>query len=539
MIIDLRKKSDLSDYHFEGYIFGLRYVDYQDYILNCYKKSGINFIKEINGSFCGYIKDLKNNKLIVFNDRYGIKDLYMYSNIYNIVISSDYNSIVKIVPKKTIDRQGVLEFVKFLYPLYEKTFLKEIKHLPQATILIIDLKKLKILQTIKYWDCKFTNSDKKPKHRNQLKEELWSLFNTAIEESFCNNQKKYAIANSGGLDSRTILYLAKNLGKSFISYTYGDKKSEAYYIANKLASKLTLEQRFIPIEHNFLAKYWDIHIERKPLMSVFSSWYYSSYRCLKDIDTNVNGFDSLFLGKKSYADCLKLYNHDITKGFTRIWELSKYCDDDLFNKLIIEPNESEIYDHYISNIKYSCNDDIINVLEEFEIKNRQRKLNKNEAWTDYLGQTNMRCPLLHNELVDFSLKLPFIERQDRKLYFDTMKDYLTKINHIRFDRCSYNLKDDIQNKRLKDFFWKYDKKLYRKMGISLLYKGTHKNVLQWLFHVENYKFIQSIFNDGNDIFDSIFDSKYITMNLSKILKSNNWQVIGSILTLKLWLKKYC
>ena len=155
MFIDISTPEELRDYWFEGYIYGKRTEEYRDYLLNGYRTKGITFIQEINGIFCGYIKDLPNDRVIIFNDRYGTKDLFCFETGGKIIMSSEFNELVKRIPKKTIDEIGVMEFLTFQYPLYEKTFVEEIRLLPGGTILVVDLKPPRSLKAIRYWDYKY------------------------------------------------------------------------------------------------------------------------------------------------------------------------------------------------------------------------------------------------------------------------------------------------------------------------------------------------------------------------------------------------
>lgn len=52
----------------------------EKYILNEYLKSGLNFVKRLNGVFVFSIYDKKKNKVYLINDRYGMKPIYYYAD---------------------------------------------------------------------------------------------------------------------------------------------------------------------------------------------------------------------------------------------------------------------------------------------------------------------------------------------------------------------------------------------------------------------------------------------------------------------------
>jgi asparagine synthase (glutamine-hydrolysing) len=91
-------------------------------------------LKELNGVFSIIIYDRRNNNLIICNDRYGFRPLYICDRGDYFLFSSEIKAILQDRSfGKYIDREAMADFFSFGYILGNKTFFKDIKLLPPAS----------------------------------------------------------------------------------------------------------------------------------------------------------------------------------------------------------------------------------------------------------------------------------------------------------------------------------------------------------------------------------------------------------------------
>jgi len=64
-----------------------------------------------------------------------------------------------------------------------------------------------------------------------------------------------------------------------------------------------------------------------------------------------------------------------------------------------------------------------------------------EGWVNFLDDMDMRCPLMHNDVVDLAFTIPFEWRRDRELYKEALACHHPAISRIRFERSPYSARD--------------------------------------------------------------------------------------------------
>ena len=70
-----------------------------NYLVHSYEESGDEFVGKLNGRFSGVIIDLRQRKMALFNDRYGLSRIYFYEKDGSFYFSSEAKSLLKIFPE--------------------------------------------------------------------------------------------------------------------------------------------------------------------------------------------------------------------------------------------------------------------------------------------------------------------------------------------------------------------------------------------------------------------------------------------------------
>lgn len=417
-----------------------------------------------------------------------------------------------------LDKIGIIQFILFLYPLYERTFVENVKF----AFLIEEGRKFR-----------FRYNENRSGYSIRNEDALWNILYSGLKNITHDRQKKYGIGNSGGLDTRVVLYILKQLNRKVAAYTFGDFPSDAAFIADVVADRLSVTNKHISIEYDFLEQYWEIVVERRPMYSLLYSWYLSVARELPFFDIHITGFNGdNMLGSHLSKNLLFITNK--FELYRYIYEHYKVVSEDLVKPILRDVKLLDLsYKDYLSNITKSENKRNENIFEEFNFMCRQLRFIKNSINFDYCGKYHWCSPFFTKDFMDFALNLTFQERYGRKLYYNTAGKHMKELEDIRFERHCFSLKDDVLMRYIKNIFWKVDTTLNTK----LFFKGSHKNVRRWLKRSSSYLFVRKKFETKSEAFDSIFDTKYILENLEFLLDQNIYLVFN-LLTVKLWIEKY-
>jgi hypothetical protein len=382
---------------FWGFLYGKPLSDCADYILSRARLDPAGFLQGLNGGFCGYVH--LGERIVVFNDRFGYGKVYLGECPEGVVAGSSFNEVARRLVQRTPDLVGILEFLRFGYPLYDRTFLQEVRLLPPGSRLEIDSSSGKPVREERYWRYEFIED--LTADRERMREQLWETLGSAVEDCFADPREVYAVGNSGGLDSRSVLAIARSKGFDFVAYTLGTPGSDAVRIANQISRKLELRQENIDIETDFLPKYYKIHQERRPMITLASAWYYSGIEKLGGCTVNVTGmFGDNTLGIHLVNQYLEM-NHD--------WDLYNYhslADDDYLTTLTPLSYDG-VNDHFQSILSTCDQPSRVKRFDQWNFENRQFRFIMPEGWVSFLDDMQMRCPFMHNDLVDFAFTIPF------------------------------------------------------------------------------------------------------------------------------------
>ena len=215
-------------------------------IIHGYEQWGEKILDKLEGMFGLAIYDKKNDKIIIARDRIGKKPLFYYKNKEQLIFSSEFRSIIKIIPKQDIklDETTLKLWNGFPYLAdNENTLEKNIKKIPPGHYLIYEKKDIKLK---KYWDLK-VNKRINNLSLNDATNELEKL----LEESVANRliaDVPVGILLSGGLDSSLISALAKKRKDNITTLTasFDDVIDESSY-AKIVSDHLKTKQLFLKV----------------------------------------------------------------------------------------------------------------------------------------------------------------------------------------------------------------------------------------------------------------------------------------------------
>jgi asparagine synthase (glutamine-hydrolysing) len=242
VISDLRKKNHIFDPKNASILIHL-YEEYQD-----------DFIKTLNGYFFCIIINLKEKKVVLFNDKYGRGTIYYYENNDLYAFSSEAKSLLKAFPElREIDNISVGESIVYDCVLDNNTYFKNIKILPSSSLLKITKNEV-IKKT--YFDFSEFESERTFKIDDYI-EEYSSAFKKILPRYLKGGS--LGLTLTGGTDTRTILSCINTEKYALPCYTFGCDYKDTFdiKIASKICTLNNLDYNSIILDERFFSKYSD------------------------------------------------------------------------------------------------------------------------------------------------------------------------------------------------------------------------------------------------------------------------------------------
>lgn len=231
-----------------GFIIGMTTKESLLNLKELYIRHGKDFPKFIDGEFFILLHDYNKNETNFISDRFNTR-VHFYTIEKNVIIVSPYpNNLIKVKDEKVILKSSIKEYLTDYYIQYDvmggKTFYKGIHSIPHGTILSI--KNGRISSKHNYYSFHYEEDD-------SIKEEKFAkqsakLFKNAILKRL-NEQNKYILELSGGLDSRMVLAAICDAfdRRKVKTITFGEKLCDEARIASVVSNTLRVKHKIFPI----------------------------------------------------------------------------------------------------------------------------------------------------------------------------------------------------------------------------------------------------------------------------------------------------
>lgn len=220
----------------EGYSFGSN--SDTEVVLKSYHFWGIDCVERFRGMFAFAIYDSKQQEIIIFRDRAGVKPLYYSLTDNALIFSSELRPLLNYPDfNKEIDFEAVSSYLQFGYIHAPKTIFKTVQKLLPGHYLKYDIKS-KVLVKNCYWNINDF-------YENQVaREDITEKLEATIIEAF--NLRMIAdvpvgVFLSGGIDSSLVAAIVQKYSKMPINtFTIGfeDKKYDESNYAKEIAKYL-------------------------------------------------------------------------------------------------------------------------------------------------------------------------------------------------------------------------------------------------------------------------------------------------------------
>lgn len=492
---------------------------------NEYQKSSVEFIKNLKGSFSGFILDENIQKVFVFNDHLSSKNIfYYYDEKFGFVFCSELKAISKLFRKHevpfSLNRDAVYMMSLYGFLLEDNTYIKEIKKLPYSSVIYFDYK-TNTMSINKHF-CYQSLKKEKIKSSDAIVE-LNALFEQSVIRCW-NKDLKYGNRHlsllSGGMDARTNVLVAKKLGfKNISTITFGQSNSQDIRYSQKIAVGENL---------NHFTRFLD----------------YPSY-LIDDIEKNyVRPNDGLMMYHTSahMSSTLKSFNtqpysilHTGQIGDVLLGSFSQEKFDFKKNKAIIG------YTGNVGELELLKKIESLNsILEKYQelgyeiYSYEQRQINATLVGDRSLNNViDNFSPFYDLDLINFCLSLPSDLKKNQIIYYDWLKKYHRNILNYPWEKIQLK-----PNSRFKIIYGKYYKKYFN--GAKKYFHLNYDSMNPYAVWMKKHPFILETLNR---ILAEEIESPYIDSELKNDLRQiynrdifeyrNKFAVITALLALKL------
>ena len=521
----------------KGYRFDYPNND-AEFAMHLYEEYGVDKFGELNGVFAFSIWDSHKKELILVNDRYGMRPLYYFFNKNKKMLL--FGSELKTISRqdffdKKIDWDAWNIFLRIGFLVGEDTFYKNIRTLPQGSVLHFDLASLTIKN---YWNY----GDLKTKSNFNEKEDIDNVifhFKQSIKRRIIPN-KKTAVFLSGGLDSRGIAAELKHQEVSFTSFTIRrfflseDDRKLAAAVARKLDVKnISCDLPFdflesAPARKNAILDYEsDENTWILPLLDAIPGDFKINY---DGIANDLISDPMLYCDKnKKFIDLLELRQYD---KFITDW-LYGHCYS--FLRWPIGDNKSNF--HFFTDeirLKFSSDNFIEKIKSQilkfegnpnqyilFMFNSRTRREISLSPFQLILNKLESLCPYLDNDYFEYVMSLPISAKKNMSLR--------SRVQNIAYPELSRVNKDFFEKNTIK---FENPNQMYHQKIKDLL--RMERGLLGRDYsNVFNYKYLIPRFLFDYFLSVSLFWKKEIRLKL--ICERSHYFLVSPVHFLHSWL----
>jgi len=224
------------------------------YLVWLYEQNGLGFLTGLNGWFSGLIIDIREQKIVLFNDRYGFNRIYCHERAEGFYFSSEAKSLLKVLPDlRRLDYPSVGETVSCGCVLQSRTLFAGVSLLPGASRWTFRPDRAVAKETY------FNKSDWENQPRltgHEYYEKLNETF-PGVLRKYLNGNVRTGMSLTGGLDGRMIMAWTTCPPETLPCYTFGGGYRDCtdVAVARQVAKACGQPHQVIPVDGQFLREF--------------------------------------------------------------------------------------------------------------------------------------------------------------------------------------------------------------------------------------------------------------------------------------------
>jgi asparagine synthase (glutamine-hydrolysing) len=220
-------------------------------VISRYEECGEAFVRELNGCFAGALVDRRRGRCLVFNDRFGVKRLFVHQEHETVYFATEAKALLRVLPEtRGFDRTGLAEFLTCGCTTGARSLFTGISICPAASLWTIAKGKV-IAKSVYFHRSEW-------EHQERLDEEH---FRDRFDAAFASSVRTYSRASvpvamslTGGLDSRMVMACTDASPGQIPCYTFGSMYRDTYdvSIARRVARRRAQPHTVLELGQAFL-----------------------------------------------------------------------------------------------------------------------------------------------------------------------------------------------------------------------------------------------------------------------------------------------
>lgn len=225
------------------------------YLVHLYEEDP-SFPAGLNGMFHGLVIDRRQEKAVLFNDRYGMHRIYYHEAEDAFYFAAEAKAILAIRPElRAVDSRGLGEFVACGCALENRTLFKGVQLLPPASAWAFrngSMERKSVYFNPREWE------DQDPLEPEFFYQQLRDTFSQNLPRYF-ESEERIGMSLTAGLDSRVIMAWQKPFPGSLPCYTFGEEEGRRQcrdvVVARRIARACQQPHETIPVGQQFLSRF--------------------------------------------------------------------------------------------------------------------------------------------------------------------------------------------------------------------------------------------------------------------------------------------
>lgn len=380
------------------------------YLVHLYEEAGLGFIERLNGWFSGVLMDLREERIVMFNDRCGLGRIYYHERDGLLYFSSEAKSLLKVLPSlRKLDPLSLGEFFSFDCTTGNRTLFSGVSLVPAGSMWT-------------FLPNGHVNKDSyfKPERLENEPRLSGAEYYKKLKETFARIIPKYfsgrervAMSLTGGIDTRMIMAWAPCPPYKVPCYTFGGMYRDCadVRIARQVAMVCRQNHETIKVNGKFLSEF--------PTLATKAVYY-------TDGTVDVSG-------------AVGLYTHKIAREIAPIRVTGNYGDQALRSYRAFNPNpiRKEVFDPEFARLIRSA---IAGAHKIAQDSGLSFFISCQMPWYYYprfaleSSQLTVRSPYLDNDLVSLLYQAPRDLLLNKELSFRLIADGNADLARIPTDR---------------------------------------------------------------------------------------------------------
>lgn len=223
-------------------------------LIHMYEEMGVNFLRHLNGVYCGVLIDHRKDQIILFNDRFGLGRVYYRETKDGLLFASEAKALLTLLPSlRKLDMTSLAEYFTCGCALQNRTLFRDIALLPGASM----------------WIC---SPGRRPLKGRYFQPAIWQAQKSLQKEEYpvtlkstwarvlpryFQGKQLMALSLTGGKDSRMIMAWAQQPPGCLPCYTFSSmyRDSEDVRLARQVAEACQQPFQTIQVGREFLAQF--------------------------------------------------------------------------------------------------------------------------------------------------------------------------------------------------------------------------------------------------------------------------------------------